>query len=92
MQEQKQKHSFFRNLEANKRMYKVDAYFEISSKSQSRIEFENLLINILNNIYKLKQNDVENELILLKGSIEKSVKFRTNSEICVQRNKRNCCG
>ena len=83
------KSSFFRNLEASLKLYQVDAYHEISSKQQRRREFEELMGNILDDIFMDRHEDIKNNFSLVRNSIK--IKSILKDAMREEKKKKKCC-
>jgi hypothetical protein len=76
-------------LDQSLRFYRIDEYYEISSKDQTRKEFEVLISSILDEIYKEKYGDLKNNFSLVGHSLKKKI----NLDISLKKKKPKggCC-
>ena len=72
------------------RFYKIDKYYEISSKSQERKEFEKIISSILDEIYLDREKDNKNNFSLIGHSIDKKIKLDISLSGKKQK-KKGCC-
>lgn len=84
----KAKHHFFKDIDQSLRFYRIDNYFEISSKTQSRAEFEVIVSSILDEIYKGKFEDIENNFSLVGHSLKKKLTLDVDLK---KKSKKGCC-
>ena len=93
---EKDNHSFFRNLEANLRLYKIDFHHEISSKEFSREDLEKILKKILQEQY-VKNMLMDDKYFSLneKGpradSILSKTSLSTKYGLIATQKQSNCC-